>query len=385
MKLLYLKMTNGYCDSFTYQENVLPSKYVKLGYDTYLFASIRSTDTNGKRVDRTPQTYTNEYGVKITVLPFSKKFGKLARKYDIYDNLYEEIEKIAPDIIFTHSLQFFSITDVAKYVKKHPNVKWYVDNHGDYKIQPMDTLKRKIYHKFLMKRIMKKCRPYVTKFYGVSPSRSQYIHEVYGIPTSQIETIKQGGDEDAIAKFKPDEERQALIQDLGIPTEDMIIISGAGNMDEKKNIHSLLEAVYNMQGVSLVVFGSFSAGGQKLAQKWLKGTNIHFIGRLHGDEMCKYFVASDLAVFPGQHSVLWDQAVAAGIPIVLKRWEGMDYFDINGNCKYLQEGSSKEIREVIQDLLANNRKAFHSMQDSASGEAKKQFSYIEIAKQTLQM
>lgn len=385
MKLLYLKMTNGYCDSFTYQENVLPGKYVKLGYDTYLFTSVRSSDKDGKPLDREPETYVNEHGVTITILPFSRKYGKFARKYDIYDNLYEEIEKLGPDVIFTHSPQFFSITQVAEYVKKHPGVKWYVDNHGDHKIQPVNTLKRKVYHRLILKEILKKCRPYVTKFYGVSPSRSEYLHEVYGIPMSQIETIKQGGDEDVVARFDRVVERQALREKLNIPPEDLVVISGAGNMDEKKKVHCLLEAVYQMPGVSLVLFGSFSEEGKSLAEKWLDGGNIHFVGRLHGDEMVQYFAASELAIFPGQHSVLWDQAVATGIPLLLRYWKGMDYFNINGNCRYLQEGSAMEIRESLTQLLANDRQALKEMQRAAEGEAAKQFSYIEIAKQTLQI
>lgn len=385
MKLLYLKMTNGYCDTFTYQENVLPGKYVKLGYDVYLFTSVRSTDENGNRIDREPHTYTNESGVKITILPFSKHFGKLSRKYDIYDNLCGEIEKIKPDVIFTHSLQFLSIVSVAKYVKKHPDVKWYVDNHGDYKIQPVDNIKRKIYHKVIMKLMIKYCLPYVKKFYGVSPSRSTYIHEVYGVPMSKIETIKQGGDEETADKFERTVEREKLCSSLNIPKDNLIIISGAGVMDEKKNVHNLLEAVYNMSSVSLVLFGSFSKKGEELAEKWLESPNIHFVGRLHGEEMYRYFASADLAVFPGQHSVLWDQSIATGIPVVLRWWQGMDYFNINGNCRYLQHGTAQEIREILVDLIENDKEKLRDMQTSALGEAKNQFSYIEIAKQTLEL
>ena len=45
--------------------------------------------------------------------------------------MYEAIEKVKPEIIFVHNLQFFDISKIVKYAKKH-SVKIYADNHADF-------------------------------------------------------------------------------------------------------------------------------------------------------------------------------------------------------------------------------------------------------------
>ena len=49
------------------------------------------------------------------------------------------------------------------------------------------------------------------------------------------------------------------------------------------------------------------------------------------------FSAADLVVFPGRHSVYWEQVVAIGTPMVVKYWDGTTHIDIGGNCMYLYE------------------------------------------------
>ena len=79
--------------------------------------------------------------------------------------------------------------------------------------------------------------------------------------------------------------------------------------------------------------------------------NIVMTGWLPSDRAYDMFLASDLAFFPGWHSVLWEQAVACGTPLVVKYWKGVDHVNVNGNAILMSEVSVKSIEQVIDKFL----------------------------------
>ena len=52
-------------------------------------------------------------------------------------------------------------------------------------------------------------------------------------------------------------------------------------------------------------------------------------------------------MFPGKHSVIWEQAVGCGIPTVFKKIEGHNHIDLGGTCLLVNEGNEQELTEVI--------------------------------------
>ena len=49
-----------------------------------------------------------------------------------FAGMYEALEKAAPDVLFIHGCQFMDIDVVVKFLKRHPHVSVYVDNHSDF-------------------------------------------------------------------------------------------------------------------------------------------------------------------------------------------------------------------------------------------------------------
>ena len=95
-----------------------------------------------------------------------------------------------------------------------------------------------------------------------------------------------------------------------------------------------------------------------------------------------YFLAADLAVFPGTHSVLWEQACACGIPAVFRDWEGMHHVDVGGNAIFLHEDSTEEIEQVLLDLYEHSEK-IDKMRKIAQTKGIIEFSYREIARKSI--
>jgi len=113
-----------------------------------------------------------------------------------------------------------------------------------------------------------------------------------------------------------------------------------------------------------------------------KSDSIRYIGWIDSYKAYDYFLASDLAVFPGTHSVLWEQAAGTGIPCVFRYWEGMDHIDAGGNCKFLYSDETSEIQKVIEEIV-NDKKGYERMKIVAEEVGVKKFSYREISKKAI--
>ena len=104
----------------------------KQGWDVYIIASPLAYDEKGNTVWLTvPQNYVNDDGVKVTRLPFRKPL-KIRKKLRSMEGFYEKMEEIKPDVIYIHLPQTSDTAVVTRYIKKHPNVKLYCDNHADF-------------------------------------------------------------------------------------------------------------------------------------------------------------------------------------------------------------------------------------------------------------
>ena len=116
--------------------------------------------------------------------------------------------------------------------------------------------------------------------------------------------------------------------------------------------------------------------------KLVDGIKIQYIGWIDSTDSYKYFAAADLVVFPGRHSVFWEQVVGQGIPMICKYWEGTNHVDLGGNVKFLYEDTVDEIYKSIIALLVDN-KAEYSIVKAIALKQKNIFRYSKIAEKSL--
>ena len=231
--------------------------------------------------------------------------------------------------------------------------------------------------------LQKEIEPYVTRFYGVTPLRCEFLKKMYNIPSSKVSLLVMGVDDWGIPWENRNAIHMKIRNQLNIAPSDFLIITG-GKIDERKNIHLLMEAVLNSfeSNIHLVVFGNIAPEMKKKIDSLEDNEKIHYVGWLSSEKTIEYFFASDLAVFPGTHSVLWEQAVGIGIPSIFKYWDGMTHVDLGGNCLFLFENSSEEISKKISSLSSRETK-YLEMKKIASCFAHK-FYYSDIAKKVIE-
>lgn len=380
MKIVHICLGCFYIEGMGYQENILPRKHAKSGHEVTVITSDYSFNEKGERIKKTKKDYINIDNVRVRVIDRVTK-PKIMSKYSLFYGLYDELEKILPDIIFIHGGQFLSIYDVIKYAKTH-RVQIYVDQHGDYYNMPLKNINDKIWQKVIFRFGMKRIARYTKKFYGVTPWRCQYLNEVYGIPKDKIELLVMGGEDDKIDLQNKDSISEKIRTEYGIGKDDFLIVTG-GRIDKTKNIHLLMEAVSRLEAdnVKLIVFGQPLGNVEEEIARLAENPKIRAIGWIPADEVYNYFLAADLVVFPGTHSVLWEQACACGLPGVFKYWEGMCHVDMGGNCEFLHSDSVEEIETVIHSIISDKAK-YEKMKEIAQ-KGIKEFSYNDIARRAI--
>jgi len=91
---------------------------------------------------------------------------------------------------------------------------------------------------------------------------------------------------------------------------------------------------------------------------------------------------SDLGVFPGTHSVLWEQACANGLPCIFKRWNGIEHVLVNDNCILMKDTSDKELGIQIIKLY-EDKKRMLELKSNAMEYGRNRFLYSLISKQLI--
>ncbi|MDR3586074.1 MAG: glycosyltransferase family 4 protein [Desulfosporosinus sp.] len=386
MNLLHLCISNYYIDNYSYQENLLP-KYHKLnGYNVSIIASLKTFDANGNpSFLEKGSSYINEYGIPVTRLNYKSPFKSISKQTRSCEGTYEAIARVAPDIIFIHGCQFLDMYQVVKYVKKNPEVKIYVDNHSDFINSAGSWVSRNIFHKIVWRRCVKLIEPYTTMFYGVLPARVDFLIKMYNLPQDKVELLIMGADDEKLDFENQPQIRKDIRDKLEIGMDDFVLITG-GKIDRRKNVHLLLQAMKEIEDnkIKLIVFGSCDEEMRAELSLLSNRENIRNIGWISASEQNNYFLASDLAVFPGTHSVLWEQAIGAGLPCIFKKWDGMQHVDVGGNCLFLNQDSVLEIKQMILKLY-HNRDLFNTMKSVAIQKGIVHFSYSEIAKRSIKL
>lgn len=384
MKIVHICLCGPVTDGWNYQDNMLTKYHRKMGNDVTIITCQSVWGKNGILERDTRSNYINENDVKVIRL--ENKIGKyVTSKFKVYKDLYKNIENEKPDILFIHGVAFLDIINIRKYVVKNKNVRVFIDNHSDFSNSATTWISLNILHKIIWRFMAKIIGPYTEKFYGVMPARVDFLTEIYKTPKEKTELLVMGGDDTKIAEAKNMQIINELRSKLNINKNDFVIVTG-GKIDEAKaQTLLLMEAVnkINREDVKLIVFGSVA---ETLKNKFMSLCNdniVKYVGWVSSDDSYEYFELANLVVFPGRHSVFWEQVAAQGKPMICKYWDKTTHVDIGGNCKFLYKDDAKEIMELIEHIY-NNEEVYYSMKSMASKNAKHIFSYKQIAERSIE-
>ena len=383
MKICHLCLNGPYNEGWNYQENILPKYHAKMG--NKVFQLVTPYMWKGSElIISEDKHYVNDVNVEIIRCKVKKGIVG-GNRFNRYPELEKWLETITPDILFIHDVQCLDMVIVARYLKSHPKCVAYADNHSDFSNSATNWLSKNILHKVIWRRTAKIVEPYVKKFYGVLPARVDFLIDLYKLPKEKCELLVMGADDELVAAAKDPEKIKQIREKYHVKEDDFLIMTG-GKIDLfKTQTILLMQAVkaLNNPKVKLIVFGSVVPELKEEVETYVDGDKIQYIGWINADESYPLFAAADLVVFPGRHSVFWEQVAGQGIPMIVKWWEGTTHVDCGGNVVFLKKDSKDEIEERLQELICNHDK-YEYMKRTAIEKGMKCFSYNEIAKRSIE-
>lgn len=384
MRIVHLCLGSFFPDNYSYQENMLPKFHKQQRNHVEVIASLATFDENGKPTYMEHGgTYQNEYDIKVTRLEYRKPL-KIYHRMKRYIGTYAALEAAKPEILFIHGCQFMDMDIVVRYLKKHKGIRVYVDNHADFSNSATNWLSKNILHKIFWRHTAQMVEPYTTKFYGVLPARVDFLKNLYKLPPEKCELLVMGADDDLVEAAEKPEVRKEIRSKYHIAEDDFLIMTG-GKIDQfKTQTLLLMEAVQKIKNlkVKLIVFGSITTDLKEKVNALADGEKVQSIGWIQAKDSYQYFAAADLVVFPGRHSVFWEQVAAQGIPMLCKKWDGTTHVDVGGNVRFLEKDSADEIQVAIEELL-NQPEKYQQMKRVAVEQGKKTFLYSDIAKRCI--
>lgn len=384
MKICHVCICTVFWEKYAYHDNLLPKYHRLLGHEVTIIATtdcrFSSSDTS-VILSEPAGVSVLENGIKLirlkNLLP-----SKINKHLHICCGLYKTIDKESPDFIFVHSLASPNYRMFVRYKRNHQDTVIVFDNHAD----KYNTAKNKLsrfWTSFVIRNyVAKKVRKISNCFYGVTPSRCQFLQSIYGVEEEKIKLLPMGADDEEMRIDEKTTIRNQIRLKYNIKEDDFLIVTG-GRIDKLKNIHIFAKAVNDSKNkhIKLLVFGSISDDLKDFFKK-IESEKIIVIGWVNSSTVYDYFYAADLIVFPGLHSVLWEQAVASGTPCAFNKIDGFEHVDLGGNCLWLIEKTSDYYKNVIEELVGDNNK-YIQLYRNASSEKSMQFLYSRLAKKVL--
>lgn len=358
MKIVHCCLAAFYIDDYGYQENILPQFHKRMGHDVEILASTE-TYIDRKRLGYTKaSSYVGNDGLHVTRLPYVGWLPQLlGRKLRIYKGIGSYLNERRPDVIFVHDCQFVGIDAISRYASHH-DVTVFVDSHTDFVNSGRTWISRYLLNKLIYRWCAKRIEPRAEKFFPTLPLRAEFLRDVYDIAPGKMELLPFGVDDSDLDFSQRSKVRAAVRQRLGIGSGETVFVTG-GKIDRRKNIHVLgrafLDSVRSLghSNARLVIFGTPSEEMNESIAELALQPSIKFTGWLSPAGISDLLWAADVAVFPGTHSVIWEQAVGLGVPCVFLRWPGIEHVDLGGNCLFLEQADEASIRTVLSLLLTD--------------------------------
>lgn len=332
-------------DNWTYQENFITKIQSNLGYDVNVISSKKNITKYSINQD-----FSNEYYIdklKVHRLDFVFNFFN---KFYIYKNLYKLLSEIDPDIIMLHGLQSLINFQIIKYLRKNKRCKFYADIHSDYDISATNFISKIVLHKLFWNLIIVFAQKYLTEIYYTRPSVKEFIQSLYNIPEYKLKPLYLGTDYFFITNNDYVENKINFRNKYNISKDDIVLCTG-GKITDKNNITPLINYVKIKKNIKLLIFGN-------LDNEILTEYNeyITYVGWLSFTEIHQCLISCDLIFFLGNHSVLWEQAVALNCKIILNYRKNREYLNFNTNILFLYTYEQCELNNIINNNLIHKNK-----------------------------
>lgn len=387
MKILHLCLNGPYTDNWGYQENILPKYHRLAGNNVTIIAPNIKHLPSGEIVGVDGGISYTEDGVKVIRIAMkilkSKKLTNLLMPYPIYEILYKE----KPDFIMVHGLMgSISELSVKRYVRNcNPKCVVCADLHQDYinsagEVTSIKAALINYYYKYINKLMY----PVYKRVFCITPGCMEYAKRYYHVPQEKLELLPLGCDPHITDFTRKNQIRHNVREKYNINDKDILIVHG-GKIIPRRKTMELIDAVASLtdRRLKLIIFGGIDDECTPLLEKRMQQYEswLRYAGHLEQKDYYDIYLSSDIAAFPGGQSSIWQEAIGCGLPLLIYRWNGVEYLDRGGNIAFIESQDSAAIKRGIEGMLEDSK--YIEMAEAAKKKAAPFFSYERIAQQVL--
>jgi 1,2-diacylglycerol 3-alpha-glucosyltransferase len=358
MKILML--CEFYDAALEFQENLLVKYYRKHGHQvtvvTSTFESVFEYYNDRYDAQRPGKTEV-DHGATIIRLPYRYNLLNRLRAYTRIDPI---LERVAPDLIYVHDIMP-NLPEAIRYLRGNPPCRMILDYHADYSNSGKNWLSLRILHGVFRKWFLDRARPHLSRIFPVVPASATFLHEVYGVPHSEMEVLPLGADMDLARHVKALGQRAELRGSLGVGDHEFLIFTG-GKLTPYRQTEILIQAIQRLSRLPLRLLIVGDSGQEhhayrELLERTSAGmSNVRFTGWLGREDIYKHMDAADLAVFPASQSIMWQQAIAMGLPLIVGDTGSQDisYLNLADNIVILRgadigpDGFARQIATAVE-------------------------------------
>ncbi|WFL78712.1 glycosyltransferase family 4 protein [Altererythrobacter arenosus] len=382
-------------DALDYQENMLARAYSKLGHDVSVIAStIESIEDYVADLDRGKGQYSQqsyEWG-RLYRVPFS---FNLLNRIKRFAPLTELITTIGPDLLFFHDI-IPNLNEGVRYVAQHPSCAMIMDYHADVTNSGANWLSRQVLHGIIRRRILNGARPHLRKIFPVTPGSTEFLSTLYGVPEHEMELLPLGTDQEYARCIMEGNARQRIRGALNIPIDTLTVFTG-GKFTPLKQTEEVIHAFHMHPDLpirAIIIGGSdraYPEYGLRIQELARSDDRLHFVGWQDREGVYSHMAASDLAIFPASQSVLWQQSLGMGLPLIVSEQSqqirgttSVRYLDRHANLQILDSARpfAEQIGEQLHKLVSD-RALLARMSQGALKTAAEMLDYKAIAERTL--
>lgn len=381
---MHIQLAGPFTENANYQDNILPKYHARIGNDVFFLGTCYSWK-NGKIEIVSPERKKLQDGIVLERVPFVRIINSyFTEKLRYSTKVYKVIENYNPDMIMLHDVQSLSDIAICRYLKKHPSTKLIVDCHTDFLNSASNWVSRVFLHGILWKHMALKLNKYAKVFYGTLPARVDFLKNVYKLPPEKCELLVMGADDELVKEVLDSDWRGIIREKYNVGDDEFLVVTGGKILSYRKEVLDLIQAVIDLDNpkIKILFFGLVDDLFLNTFNELKKNNRFIDAGWISSDITYRYMAAADLIVFPGLHSVMWEQAVGMGVPCVFRKLDGFDHVDLGGNAVFIDDISVESIKRTIVDIY-DNKDLYNRMKEVASVEGMKAFSYREIAKKCI--
>lgn len=385
MKIVHIHLLGPYTDNWGYQENILPAVQARQGHKVTVITNVFSHTDNGQIVGVPERDYYIE-GVHIIRKRLKKYTGNKILDENVFMHypLYSLLTELSPDCILLHGLGGgISNFEIKKYLDKNTDCILVGDVHQDFYNSPQckKDLAHIVFYSLLgyFKQIL---FPYYRAVFGLTPNCIEYAEKELKVPSELIKLAPLGFDPQKIDYANRTNIRKKFREKNGINSDDIVVIHGGKIIPRRKTeitIAAVKKARETNKKIKLVVFGGIADELKPEILGLIKENNdwIIYLGHLKQAQYIEAFLASDIGLFPGGQSAIWQEAIGSGLPLVLDRNQNVSYLDRGGNIAFAENCSVEEVAKTLSGII--DSEDYIKMRKIAETEGRDFLSYERIS------